>query len=61
MKKVDVFSRVLDSLGDEEKDKLLISAKGLMGAQKAVHVNTGKKMKSKKVKDTVYNQEEKYR
>jgi len=53
MKKLDVFSKVLDSLGDAEKDKLLISAKGLMGAQKAIRINTVKKSKTRKVKDNV--------
>ena len=51
MKKVNAFCKVLDSLGDEEKDKLLTSAKGLMKAQKAVRPDSAK---SKKQKSSAY-------
>jgi len=40
MKKVDVFSKVLDLLDGDEKDKLLASAKGLLRSQKVVCLNS---------------------
>ena len=42
MGKVDSFCKVLDSLNDDEKDKLLASAKRLLTAQKVVRVNPAK-------------------
>jgi hypothetical protein len=39
MRKADEFSKVLDLLGNDEKDKLLTSANGLMKSQKAIQVN----------------------
>jgi len=42
MKKVDMFSKVLDSLNDDGKEKLLASVKGLMKAQKVVSVELKK-------------------
>ena len=53
MKKVDAFCKIIDALNDDEKDKLLISAKELMKAQKAVQVDSAEtkiinKQKSKK-------------
>jgi hypothetical protein len=50
MRKVEEFSRVLDLLNNDEKDKLLISAKGLMLAQKALQTNLTKKNHGKRVK-----------
>ena len=48
MGKVDSFCKVLDSLNDDEKDKLLASAKRLLTAQKAVRVNSAKTKSSNK-------------
>ena len=48
MKKADEFSKVLDLLGNGEKDKLLTSAKGLMRAQKVVRINSTKTKPLKK-------------
>ena len=58
MKRTDEFSKALDSLDNDEMDKLLTLAKGLIRAQKAVRINSIKvklsnKRKSKKVKDKV--------
>jgi len=40
MKKIDAFSRILDELNNEGKDKLLISAKELKKAQMTVRVES---------------------
>jgi len=50
MRKADEFSKVLDSLGNEEKDKLLTSANGLMRAQKVIRVNSIRTKSSSKQK-----------
>jgi hypothetical protein len=41
-KKVEEFSKVLDSLDNRNKSKLLASAKGLMMAQNIVRINSTK-------------------
>jgi hypothetical protein len=38
VRKADEFSKVLDLLYEEERDKLMISAQGLIKAQKVVKV-----------------------
>ena len=42
MKKIDEFSKVIASLNEDEKDKLLASAKGLLKTQKIVQTNSKK-------------------
>ena len=51
MKKIDMFSKVLDSLNDDGKEKLLTSVKGLMKAQKVVSVEIKNKNYKKNLKD----------
>jgi hypothetical protein len=48
MGKVDEFSRVLDRLDVHDKDKLLVSAQGLLKAQSAVKVDSTKPKPAKK-------------
>ena len=48
MSKADIFSKVLDLLNDEEKDKLMISAQGLIRAQKVVKVGLPKDINTQK-------------
>jgi len=56
MKKADAFCKVLNLLDNDEKEKLLSSAKGLLKAQNVVRINSAKpkssnKQKSNAVKD----------
>ena len=56
MKKIDEFCKVLDSLNNGEKNKLLTSAKGLIRAQKAVRISLTKpKLPNKRKSDEVKN------
>ena len=48
MGKVDSFCKVVDSLNDDEKDKLLASAKRLLTAQNVIRVNPAKTKSSNK-------------
>ena len=51
MKKVNEFSKVLDSLNNDGKDKLITSAEGLMKAQKVVRAKSKKPKTTKAKKD----------
>jgi hypothetical protein len=48
MGKVDEFSKVLDRLDVYDKDKLLVSAHGLLKAQSAIKINSTKSKPAKK-------------
>jgi hypothetical protein len=48
MGKIDEFSRVLDRLDIDDKDKLLVSAHGLLKAQNTVKVNSTKPKPAKR-------------
>jgi hypothetical protein len=48
MGKVDEFSRVLDRLNVYDKDKLLMSAHGLLKSQSAVKIDSTKPKPAKK-------------
>ena len=50
MKKADVFCKVVDSLENAEKEKLLTSAMELQKAQQVIRINTTKKKPSNKHK-----------
>jgi hypothetical protein len=46
--KADEFSKVLDRLDIDDKDKLLVSARGLLRAQNTVKVDSAKPKPAKK-------------